>query len=75
MFDRFVSWAAREAVPLPDPLTTTPALEAFLPRELRGRRIFAVGEADHFIHEQVDYRQVTPHRAGPTDEASQDDAA
>ena len=56
MWDGFVSWARRSAIRLPDPLDATPELTAWMGEALAGKRILFVGEADHWIHEKVDYR-------------------
>ena len=56
MLERFVAWARREAIRLPDPLRATPELTRFLSAALADKRILFVGEADHWIHEKIDYR-------------------
>jgi erythromycin esterase-like protein len=56
MFDGFVSWARRTAIRLEDPIRATTELEGFLARALVGKRILFVGEADHWVHEKIDYR-------------------
>lgn len=65
MFDGFVSWARKAAIPLPDPIEATPALRAFLREELAGKRVLYLGESDHFIHEKVDYRLAFARAARP----------
>ncbi len=56
MFDRFVRWARRAAIPLPDPIRATPELTDFLAGALASKRLLFLGEADHFIREKIEYR-------------------
>jgi erythromycin esterase-like protein len=49
----FVEWVRETAIPV-ERWTMSPALEAYLERALRGRRIIFLGEPGHFFQEKYD---------------------